>query len=137
MKHQIIWLFIALAFQVNAQNEIAGKKVNEAFGKSTIEKMSTSEIEWQNFLAENMCTVNELPSGKNATYPEIDLSNNGSLNPSEITTENFNPLVAGITPLQSEHQHFKISGTNKVLFVFSLDRLKVLYSRYQTNQKKS
>lgn len=137
MKHQIIWLALVLAIQVNAQSEVAGKKVVEAFGQSEVVKMNEGEILWQNFLADKMCIIQEISTDKNVDYTEISLTGSGKLNLSELTTENFNPFVYGITPIQSEHQYLKIAGSDKIIFVYSMDRLRVMYERHLTNLKKS
>jgi len=137
MKHQIIWLALVLAIQTNAQTEVAGKKVVEAFGQTEVGKMNEGQILWQNFLADNMCAVNEITDEKSAGYDEINLESTGKIDISNLTSSNFNPFLHHIIPLQSEHQYLKIAGSNKVVFVYSMDRLRVMYDRYLINHKKS
>ena len=137
MKHLIIWLFLVLCMQANAQSEVVGKKVADAYNAATLDKMTESEIRWQNFLAEKMCIIHNSSTDKPGSFTEITLQSAGGDNLSELTTETFNPLVYGITPLPSEHQYLKIMGTDKIIFVYSMDRLLVMYNRHLTNLKKS
>jgi len=113
-----------------AQGKQASGKVNTAFSAAKIATLSPEEVEWNNFIADNMCIISTGDASKTAGLPEIDLGSQSS-----ATTASFNPLLANITQLENEHQYFRIAGTDKSLFVFSLSRSRVMFQRYLKNPR--
>ncbi len=130
-----IYLLAATLFScisVFGQTTTASSKVQQAISSKELNQLSAEDIAWKNFLADNMCIIQVNEKEASGQWPEISL---GKASTEELTSENFNPFLYNITPLQSEHQYFRISGTDNTLFVYSLDRLQVLYYRYKINQK--
>lgn len=128
-KLLLIALFASI-LGMNAQQANNSLKVTAAFTAKQISSMTEEDLKWKNFIADNMCIINEMPADKKSGFPVIDLGNQVDAN-----TATFNPLLTGIVPNELENQYFAIAGTSRTLFVYSKARLDVLYQRYQANQK--
>jgi hypothetical protein len=130
-------LFLPLAMLAFTVSSVFGQeastgedKLAAAFTPQQLASLTTEDMAWKAFLADNMCLINPVSDDKAANMAEINLGTQQS-----ATSETFNPFLQDIQPLENEHQYFRIAGTDKTLFVYSKARLLVLYERYKQNHK--
>ena len=123
-----LWM---VSSSVSAQSPQPSSKVTEAFTQSELSKMTPSQLEWNNFLAEQWCVVS-INTEKSQGLPVLSMKNGGLI--AEVTPENFNPFEWNVS-VTDQNQHFRIDGTDLVVFAYSQARLEVLYDRYVANQK--
>ena len=126
----LILMFLG-TLSVNAQRPAASQKTSAAYSSKQLSTLADDDIRWNNFIADNMCVISDMPAEKTASLATIDLGSQ-----SQSTSETFNPLLLNIRPLENSHQYFKIAGTSNVLFVYSKERLDVMYQRTLKNNKK-
>lgn len=130
---KIYLLYIALfagVFGMNAQQSTVSPKVAAAYSAKQISAMTQEELSWKSFIADNMCIVNEVNEEKSVGLAAINVGNQ-----TELTTSAFNPLLINLEPLEHDNQYYLIEGSSKTLFVYSKDRLNVIYQRAQKNKK--
>lgn len=126
----LILTLLAGVFTMNAQQSTNSPKVMAAFSQQQISSMSQDDLAWKNFIADNMCIIGDVTADKAAGFTSISVGNQ-----SAATTATFNPLLLNIQPLEHDNQYFIIEGTSRTLFVYSKDRLNVMYQRAQLNKK--
>ncbi len=112
-------LILATAFATSAQSNILDRHNGEA--------------EWVSFVKENMCLVQEgqakgeaLPNLFEVNQRNLDLSSN--VHVAELA------LNSGFQPNETQTIIYKLDATH-VVTVYSVQRLEVLYKRYQANKK--
>jgi len=126
-------LYIALFAGVvgmNAQQASISPKVSAALNAKQISAMTAEELSWTSFIADNMCIISEMTEEKTAGFTTIDVGNQTG-----ATTVTFNPLLINLQPLEHDNQYYMIQGTSKTLFVYSKDRLNVMYQRTLKHKK--
>ena len=130
---KIYLLYIALFAGVvgmNAQQASISPKVSAALNAKQISAMTAEELSWTSFIADNMCIISEMTEEKTSGFTTIDVGNQTG-----ATTVTFNPLLINLQPLEHDNQYYMIQGTSKTLFVYSKDRLNVMYQRTLKHKK--
>jgi hypothetical protein len=126
-------LLLLVPFFGKAQESNA--KVKAAFKPSELAKMSSVEIDYLNFLSENLVIIsNASDKAKSVSEDQILVRKNGGVaSLSEISIDNFNPLLFNLTVLPNNYNHYRIENSDYIVTVMSDSRLKVLYERYKAN----
>lgn len=97
--------------------------------------LTTDEVLWLNFLAENMAVVQLAPEKAIGLSDFSTITRkDGAVNDAAVIDENtFNPLQYNIEILPATNQYFRLGDTGKVLMIYSKERLDVLFARYKKN----
>ncbi|MBM3448518.1 MAG: hypothetical protein FJX90_05360 [Bacteroidetes bacterium] len=112
-------LILATAFAASAQSNILDRHNGEA--------------EWVSFVKENMCLVQE-GQAKEGALPNLFAVNQKYLNHNSNLQVAELALGAGLQPNETQTMIYKLDE-NHVVTVYSVQRLEVLYKRYQANKK--
>ncbi|MDZ4824808.1 MAG: hypothetical protein SH856_15225 [Flavobacteriales bacterium] len=132
MKKFLTVLCVLVAMNAIAQNVQPTSKVKAAFTTEQLATIPDQEIEFLNFAADNACMITMNPEKAGgledflAAHPEV---------PSSVTAQTFNPLASGVQFHKTENQYFRIGDTGKTLFIYSKDKLDVLFERHKANLK--
>lgn len=112
--------------------------VKSAMKPTELKGLSSDEVLWLNFLAENMAVIQLAPEKSVGLVDFSTISRkDGSLN--DVTTidvATFNPLQYNLEILPTTNQYFRLGDTGNVLMVYSKERLDVLFARYKSNLNK-
>ena len=128
----IAMLLISICTSVICQVVQPSAKIKAAFTKKEISTMNSAEIEFLNFALENGFIITE---NQEKAFGLPDLLTSYPKSKDQLDSGNFNPLSCGLNFLQTENQYFRIGETGKTLFVYSKERLEVLYQRNKANQQ--
>jgi hypothetical protein len=112
-------LILATAFATSAQSNILDRHNGEA--------------EWVSFVKENMCLVQE-GQAKEGALPNLFSMNQKYLNQNSNLQVAELALSSGFQPNETQTMIYKLDETH-VVTVYSVQRLEVLYKRYQANKK--
>ena len=112
-------LILATAFATSAQRNILDRHNGEA--------------EWVSFVKENMCLVQE-GQAKEGVLPNLFATNQKQLNVNSNQQVAELALGTGIQPNETQTMIYKLDESH-VVTVYSVQRLEVLYKRYQANKK--
>lgn len=112
-------LILATAFATSAQSNILDRHNGEA--------------EWVSFVKENMCLVQE-GQAKEGVLPNLFATNQKQLNVNSNQQVAELALGTGIQPNETQTMIYKLDESH-VVTVYSVQRLEVLYKRYQANKK--
>lgn len=112
-------LILATAFATSAQSNILDRHNGEA--------------EWVSFVKENMCLVQE-GQAKEGVLPNLFATNQKQLNVNSNQQVAELALGTGLQPNETQTMIYKLDETH-VVTVYSVQRLEVLYKRYQANKK--
>ena len=112
-------LILATAFAASAQSNILDRHNGEA--------------EWVSFVKENMCLVQE-GQAKEDALPNLFSMNQKYLNQNSNLQVAELALSSGFQPNETQTMIYKLDETH-VVTVYSVQRLEVLYKRYQANKK--
>jgi hypothetical protein len=124
-------LALLLSAGLSAQSVQPSAKVAEAISAGVLEVNATPKgLAYLNFMADNLCIIQDSHE-KAANLPVLDIPVS-----SDVTTASFNPLMYNIQPHATENQYYLIADGTKTLFVYSQQRLEVLYSRHTANTSK-
>jgi hypothetical protein len=116
------------------QGTTPGAKLTAAYSTQQLSAMESAEIEKMNFVADHLCIIQDA-NEKTASLPVLNLvAPDGTVVPADVNTETFNPILYGIEA-QQQNQYYSIANGTKTLFVYSNERLDVLYARFKANQK--
>jgi hypothetical protein len=112
--------------------------VKAAMKPAELKGLSSDEVLWLNFLAENMAVIQLAPEKATGLADFATITRKDGLNNdvSNIDSSNFNPLQYNIQLLPTENQYFRLGGTGKVMMIYSKERLDVLFARYKSNLNK-
>jgi len=112
-------LILATAFATSAQSNILDRHNGEA--------------EWVSFVKENMCLVQE-GQAKEGALPNLFAINQKYSNQNSNLQLDELALSSGFQPNETQTMIYKLDETH-VVTVYSVQRLEVLYKRYQANKK--
>jgi len=113
----------------------ASSSVKAAMKPAELKGLTTDEVLWLNFLAENMAVVQLAPEKAIGLSDFSTITRkDGAVNDAAVIDENtFNPLQYNIEILPATNQYFRLGDTGKVLMIYSKERLDVLFARYKKN----
>lgn len=137
MKKLLFVLLCVLSFDgLFAQQ--ANAKVLQALSKAEISKLQPNELDYLNFLSENLVIISSMPEKAGALEDFSTLGRkDGKANDVKMLDLNqFNPLLFSIPIQKDKVTAYKVGDTGKVITVLSQDRLDVLYERYKSNNAK-
>lgn len=118
---------------LSAQTGAPSPKVLGGFSAQQIAAMSPEQVDWYNFLADNMCLVNKNPQ-KSENLTDLNGLIDPGVAPAAVTNSaGFNPFLYNIEPEHSENQYFRVGNTGYTVFVYSHEKLEELYERFKIN----
>ncbi|MFN0032542.1 MAG: hypothetical protein ACKVOR_10305 [Flavobacteriales bacterium] len=124
-------LMIAL-FSASAQQIVPNAKVLAAYTQQELAAMNNEQIDYLNFLSDNLCILSENVE-KAASLPLFAFtSKDGG---KAIDPATFNALLYMQLQAADTYQYYRIGDTNWVVFVNSASRLEELYARYKASNK--
>ena len=128
MKYILSLVFAAfLLGNIQAQVLDSYPKVGEAYSAAKFGEMIANgefeELEMLEFFANEGWTI--VPAKEGNDYPELNL-----IEGLAFDAANFNPLQYNLKAAEGAHQYYNLPS-EAVLIVFSEERLKVLFARYQ------
>lgn len=117
----------------------ANSKVKQALTSSEIAKLNSKEIDYMNFLSENLVIISTAPEKANSfqDFSSIARKDGKPNDIKAIDWNNFNPLLYILPIAKDKVTGYKVGETGKVITVLSQDRLDVLFKRYQSNHSKN
>lgn len=134
----IIFLSLFVCCATISWSQEASSEVKAAMNPAELKGLSSDEVLWLNFLAENMAVIQLAPEKATGLADFATITRKDGLNNdvSNIDSSNFNPLQYNIQLLPTENQYFRLGGTGKVMMIYSKERLDVLFARYKSNLNK-
>lgn len=134
----IIFLSLFVCCATISWSQEASSEVKAAMKPAELKGLSSDEVLWLNFLAENMAVIQLAPEKATGLADFATITRKDGLNNdvSNIDSSNFNPLQYNIQLLPTENQYFRLGGTGKVMMIYSKERLDVLFARYKSNLNK-
>lgn len=137
MRSIVIMSLFVLSSTIGWSQE-ASSAVKSAMKPTELKGLSSDEVLWLNFLAENMAVIQLAPEKSSGLIDFSTISRkDGSLNDvATIDVATFNPLQYNLEILPTTNQYFRLGDTGKVLMVYSKERLDVLFARYKSNLNK-
>lgn len=137
MRSILIMSLFVLSSTLSWSQEVSSA-VKSAMKPTELKGLSSDEVLWLNFLAENMAVIQLAPEKSVGLVDFSTISRkDGSLN--DVTTidvATFNPLQYNLEILPTTNQYFRLGDTGNVLMVYSKERLDVLFARYKSNLNK-
>lgn len=124
--------FVSLSIYFFAQMVQPSPKVLAGYGASAVSAMGDEEIKWLNFLADQMCIVNLNPEKSSGLEDINNRLDQGTPAKVVVSSDEFNPFFYHIEP-QESNQYYRFGETGYTVFVYSKQRLEVLYDRYKKN----
>jgi hypothetical protein len=137
MRSIVIMSLFVLCTSLSWSQE-ASSAVKSAMKPSQLKGLSSDEVLWLNFLAENMAVIQVAPEKAVGLvdFSTITRKDGAANNSAEIDASGFNPLQYNIEILPTSNQYFRLGDSGKVLMVYSKERLDVLFARYKSNLNK-
>lgn len=137
MKKLLLISFCLLIFQT-VVSQTANTKVQEVYSSAEIAQMSAADVDYLNFLSENMVIVSHA-DGKvlDAVDFATVIRKDGSANKADdIRWNDFNPLEYAFTVNPDKNTVYSVGQTGLVITVLSGQRLETLYERFKASNKK-
>ncbi len=113
-------------------------KVLQALSNSEIAKLQPAQVDYLNFLSENLVIISSMPEKAVglADFSTIRRKDGKATDLKTLDLNQFNPLLFVIPIQKDKVTAYKFGDTGKVITVLSQDRLDVLYERYKSNNAK-
>lgn len=109
-------LFGFMTTSVFAQNTEVDKRLYAKFSKEEVQNLVKEDpeaLEFWSFYLDNGYSVQEMPKGKGADLPEV-----------EMIDGEFNVLALGFEPQEVGNRYFRIKGSGKLLALHSYTEVK-------------
>jgi hypothetical protein len=134
MRSIVIMSLFVLCSTLGWSQEVSSA-VKSAMKPTELKGLSSDEVLWLNFLAENMAVIQMAPEKSAGLVDFSTISRkDGSLNDvTAIDVATFNPLQYNLEILPATNQYFRLGDTGQVMMIYSKERLDVLFARYKKN----
>lgn len=116
---RIALLLVLFGFMTTAgfaQNSKVDQRLYAKFSKAEVQDLAKKDpetLEFWTFYLDNGYSVQEMPKGKGADLPEVDMADDG-----------FNVLSLGYDPQEVGNRYFRIKGSGKLLALHSYTEVK-------------
>jgi hypothetical protein len=135
IKRILFLAFVLSASLVSAQE--ANSKVKQVYSEAQLAAMTSEQLQWNNFLAEELAVIQLAPE-KASGLTDLTIvgrKDGQAIDPSTVTITDFNPLMYNFSTVLVQNAYYRVGDTGLVIVVYSQARLEQLFARYKANSK--
>lgn len=135
IKRLLFVAFVLSASFLSAQE--ASSKVKQVYSEAQLAAMSSEQLQWNNFLAEELAVIQLAPEKASGLtdLTTVGRKDGQPIDPSTVTVADFNPLMYNFSSDLPQNAYYRVGDTGLVIVVYSQARLEQLYARYKANSK--